>query len=137
MALGISARPGYDWIVEGIAEYYSLQLMQRSGTLTPARYEDALAFQRRWAEQAGSLCAERSSGPITAAGVMRMHALDEEISSATEGAASLDDVLVLLIGNRDLDLKSLVDYSMEVLGHKPDALHIDLLPGCRSIGGEL
>ena len=136
MATGLQAKTGYDWIVEGIAEYYSLELMKRSGTLTPARFEEALAFQRRWAEQADNLCGERSSGPTTAAAVMHMVALDEEIASASEGAAGLDDVLRELLENRDIDLSALVTAATAVLGHKPDALHIDRLSGCRSIGGE-
>ena len=68
---------------------------------------------------------------------MRMHALNEEIKKTTEGAASLDDVLQLLLENQQIDLNSLVTTSTAVLGHKPDALHIELLPGCRSISGEL
>ena len=136
LALGMQGADGFDWIIEGIAEYYSLKLMHRSGTLTPARYDDALEFQRRWAEDAGSLCGRHSSGPTTAYAVMRMHALDTEIFEATDGASNLDNVLSLLLENGSTDLKALVSASTAVLGREPDALHIDLLPGCRSIDGE-
>ena len=133
--LPIQGAPGFDWIIEGIAEYYSLQLMARSGTLTPARFDDAIRFQQQWAESADTLCVRNSTGPTTAYAVMRMHALDREIAEASEGAASLDDVLLRLIEYDEADLSALVASATAVMGRKPDALHSDLLPGCRNIGG--
>ncbi|MDX1509252.1 MAG: hypothetical protein R3358_13285, partial [Woeseiaceae bacterium] len=62
-------------------------------------------------------------------------ALDAEIREATEGESSLDDVLLQLIDSADIDLAALLSAATAVLGHKPDALHSDRLPGCRSIGG--
>ncbi|MDX1508465.1 MAG: hypothetical protein R3358_09315 [Woeseiaceae bacterium] len=135
VALGASSADGFDWIIEGIAEYYSLELMKRSGTLTPERYLDAIEFQRQWARDANRLCARHSSGATTAYAVMRMHALDAEIREATEGESSLDDVLLQLVDSADIDLATLLSAATAVLGHKPDALHSDRLPGCRSIGG--
>ena len=137
IAMATSATRGYDWIVEGFAEYYSLQLMLRSGTLTPARFEDAMEFQQRWAEDARTLCGNVSSGSMTALAVTRLHALNEEIAEATEGEKNLDDVWRAILAPGDpLDLDSLVDASASILGQNPDALHIDNLPGCRTMAGE-
>jgi len=47
---------------------------------------------------------------------------------------SLDDVLrKILRASEPLSLESLSAISADVLGEKPDALHIDKLPGCRTM----
>lgn len=94
----MSAQTPDDWIVEGIAEFYSLEVMRRSGTLSEARFERALAHLTNWGREAKSLQAERSSGPITARAAVAFHALDREIREATAGKASLDDVVSRLRG---------------------------------------
>ncbi len=58
VALGLSADSGFDWIVEGLAEYYSLELLQRGGAITPRRYKRALEKQAQWAAEASKLCGE-------------------------------------------------------------------------------
>ena len=40
---GVRAGPGGDWVVEGLAELYSLELLVRSKTISKARYRKALA----------------------------------------------------------------------------------------------
>ncbi len=134
VALGSSAGINYDWITEGLAEYYSLQLLRRSGSLTRQRYQRAMERQFEWAKTADSLCGHSSTGATTALAVTVFAALDLEIRSNSNGEQSLDDVLQeLLRSTAPLSLASLTEASAGLLGKKPDVLHIDKLPGCRKL----
>jgi hypothetical protein len=89
-----------DWIVEGMAEYYSLQALVRSRTISQRRYERALAIKRRRAQGADKVLVPTSTSEITAKAVMLMVALDKRIREVTAERASLDDVLVRLTKSR-------------------------------------
>ena len=58
--------------------------------------------------------------------------LDREISEKTESSQTLDALLPLLAGQA-VDLATLVAAVETTTGSSPDALHIDKLPGCRTI----
>jgi len=94
--LGISPGPGGDWIVEGLAEAYSLELLVRSRTLSKKRYQKVLAQLAERGRGAPTLEVERASGATTARAVTVLHALDREIRDASGGARSLDDVVRIL-----------------------------------------
>ncbi len=94
--LAISPGPGGDWIVEGLAETYSLELLVRSHTLSKRRYEKALAQIAARGRQAPVLETDRSSGVTTARAVTVLHALDALIQESSAGARSLDDVVRIL-----------------------------------------
>jgi hypothetical protein len=84
---------GGDWIVEGLAERYSLEVLRRSGTLSAARYESALAGLRERAKRGGRLRVKAVEGDTRARAVVVMNELDAEIRAATADARSLDDVV--------------------------------------------
>jgi len=134
MSLGLTSRDGYDWIVEGFAEYYSLQLLQRSGTISNARFAAAQADLSDWAKSAGNLCGPTSTGATTALAVTILDALNKEILEKSAGESSLDDVARELWR---LDEKVSLDHLNAVVekltGHKTDVLHSENLPGCRTI----
>ena len=133
-ALGISARDEFDWIVEGFAEYYSLELLRRSGTISQKRFETAIQDQVEWSRSAKRLCQISSTGADTALAVTVMSAIDLEIRNKTEGAASLDDLLQLIRQREQpVDLHDLAQSFEQLAGSKSDALDIKNLPGCRSI----
>lgn len=92
IALGIRSDHESDWIVEGMAEFYSLEILRRSGGISKRRHEQALQALQNVARQSSSLFTDDSSGPTTARAVLVMRALDTEIRQATRGKASLDDV---------------------------------------------
>ena len=124
----------HDWIVEGFAEYYGLELLRRSGTISPERYERALRAQREWSSSSDRLCGGPSSGAITARAVKVFVELDREIRRKTEGVSSLDDLVSAVLtteGNIDVDV--LDRLASEIIGENPDALHINKLPGCRKM----
>ena len=124
----------HDWIVEGLAEFYSLELLRRSGTISAERYKRARKAQKDWSASSDRLCGGPSSGATTALAVSVFVDLDREIRRKTEGASSLDDLVAAVMattGNVDVD--TLDRLSSGLIGENPDALHINKLPGCRKM----
>ncbi|HNP34466.1 MAG TPA: hypothetical protein PKK10_01325 [Woeseiaceae bacterium] len=134
VAMRTTAEPGYDWIVEGFAEYYSLVLLARGGSITMPRFHTAIQQQRDWSKSADELCADASTGPRTAKAVVVFYELDQEIARASRGKYSLDDVLGgVLESGKPLNLDLLSKLAGELIGGKPDALHSKELPGCAKL----
>lgn len=130
-ALSIRSREGFDWIVEGMAEYFGLELLRRGHAISASRYARAISQQADWARQAKNLCGKHSTGATTALAVTVLHALDQEILEKTSGASNLDDVLQRVIALRGpVDLEDLTGVASTFIGEPPDVLHIDKLPGC-------
>lgn len=101
VGLGTGAVNGADWIVEGLAEYYSLEILRRSGTIGEKRYRTARSKLAGWAREAKSLCADPAAGAVTARAVTLLAALDSEISSQSDGKHDLDDVVRAVAGSRE------------------------------------
>jgi hypothetical protein len=115
--LRISPGEGGDWIVEGLAELYSLELLRRSKTLSNRRYERALAGLARRGASAPELEVAHSTGAVTARGAAVLHALDLEIRHVSGGAASLDGVVARLAEKRGhVDSRRLRRIAEEVAG---------------------
>ena len=132
--LRLTATEGYDWIVEGIAEFYSLELLRRSGTISEPRFATALADQRSWSKSADKLCRHSSKAATTALAVITISALDAEIRERSAGKASLDDLARALKKRENaIDLKFLQEVAAKLGGAKSDVLDTDKLPGCRNI----
>ena len=131
IALGGAADDGMDWIVEGLAEYYSLTVLHRSGTITDKRFEDALRKQSQWGASAGELCTARASGAVTARAVTIMHELDGEIRAGSNGRNSLDDVFAgLSASDQQITLAGFSALVRQFTGENPEALEASRLPGC-------
>ena len=130
VALGLEARDGFDWIVEGLAEYYAIELLRRGRAITPERAETAMRWQAKWGQEASTLCGPVSSGSITARAVTVFAALDRELRDKSD--STLDDLLPILVDS-PANLEALNAAAERVLGSPSDALHIDSLPGCRKI----
>jgi hypothetical protein len=131
-ALGVRPRDGYDWIAEGFAEYYSIELLRRGHAITPERALAALDWQATWSKNADVLCDRNSTAATTALAVTVLAALQDELQNKSDGNASLDDLLPALVGS-EVDLSTLTRLSEALIGSTPDALHIDRLPGCLNI----
>jgi len=100
----MGARSGSDgdWIVEGLAELYSLEALRRSRTLSKRRYERALARIEAKGRNVRSVVAtEHASGAVSARAVGLLRELDGEIRAATGGARGLDDVVHELVGSTE------------------------------------
>jgi hypothetical protein len=134
VAMGVVAAPGYDWIVEGMAEYYSLELLGRSGTISANRYRKAREEQALWAKDADSVCTQSSTGATTARAVTIFAELDQELRNTTNGKVNLDDVArEISVLREPVDLTVLVNIATRLTFNKPDTLRIENLPGCRNI----
>jgi hypothetical protein len=92
VASGLHGKGGADWIVEGIAEYYSLELLRRSNTISQERFDNSFATLAQWSAGTKCVATDRSEGTQTAHSVLVMRALDREIRAATHDRQSLDDV---------------------------------------------
>jgi hypothetical protein len=133
-ALSIRASEGYDWIVEGFAEYYSLELLKRGKAISAERHSAAVAEQADWARQSTTLCGRHSTGATTALAVTIFHALNKEILDKTTGVSNLDDLLQQILAARGaVDLANLSKTASDIIGGPSDVLHIDNLPGCSRI----
>ena len=131
VALGRGAASGSDWIVEGLAEFYSLEILRRSGTITAERFRDTMQSLSEWARDSDTLCGKRSSGPTTARAVAVFAALDQELRTANEDAGGLDDVIrALAQSDAKITIDSLVQIATKILGTAPDSLSPEKLPGC-------
>jgi len=100
----MGARSGADgdWVVEGLAELYSLEILVRSKSVSRRRYARALRRMEEKGRGVASLAGPASSGPMTARALVLLHEIDEQIEAATEGESSLDDVVRRLCSERGL-----------------------------------
>ena len=131
IALGSSADEGMDWIIEGLAEYYSLAILHRSGTISDRRFAAAIRKQAQWGSAVVRLCGSTSSGAITARAVTILSDLDREIRTMSNGRKSLDDVMAALAASEDaISLGDLVAIVRQFAGADADALKASNLPGC-------
>jgi hypothetical protein len=89
-----------DWVVEGLAELYSLELLVRSKTVSRRRYGKALTRMEEKSRGVVSLAREDASGAVTARAVVLLHEIDEQIEAFTAGESSLDDVVRRLCSER-------------------------------------
>lgn len=122
-----------DWIIEGLAEYYGLQILARSGSISDKRLKQAMTAQEKWGKTAASLCTGHSSGAITAKAVTVLAMLDDEIRKATRDRQSLDNVTrALVTGEEKIALGSLRSTVTKLIGRKPDTLSAKNLPGCQA-----
>jgi len=131
VGLGLTAAPGADWIVEGLAEYYSLEILRRTGTISEKRYRDAHEALDEWGRKVGNLCRHRSSGSNTARAVTILAKANGEIRKASRGKADMDDVLrVLASRDEKVTVEQFRDIVSGIAGEAVDALNPRKLPGC-------
>ena len=117
IALGVRGDEESDWIVEGLAELYSLETLRRSGSISEQRYKQALRRLADWSKRSPTLFASHSNGATTARAVLALHAADAEIRSATGGKATIDDVARKLASERGtVSLVRLQKAAQEVAG---------------------
>lgn len=103
---------GADWIAEGLAEYYSLVVLLRSGGISGRRFEHALEDLEEWAREDDGTLTDPSTGADTAHAVLLFRDLDLELR---ESGASLDTVAARLLED-EMDLTRLSTLTAEALG---------------------
>ncbi|MGB5346419.1 MAG: hypothetical protein WBN23_09670 [Woeseia sp.] len=131
LGMGLRADAGADWIVEGLAEYYSLELLRRSRTISNERFAEALDDLVKWGTQADALCTPASTAAMTARAVGVFAALDRELQKLTMNKQALDELTRALIANGDVvSLADLQRIAKSVAGRLPGVLSNSRLPGC-------
>jgi predicted metalloprotease with PDZ domain len=85
-----------DWIEEGLAEFYSLELQRRAGLIDAADYARALGYFDRFGLWNVDLTQQQDNPATNNSAPLVMHALDQRIQRATAGKARLDDVVIRL-----------------------------------------
>ena len=116
-----------DWIVEGLAEYYAIELPHRAGLLSASRRKKALAWMRERGAPVERLHTNRSQDRATARAVTLFAALDAELRAASDGKRDLDDVVRRLIPQREISREALRDAARSVLGKPAKSLQTPLL----------
>src|SRR5690606_34941216 len=122
---GLRGRDGGDWIVGGLAGYYSLKLMWRSGKLTMRRHQRAFRLLGDWGGvlELEDLHPDLARGPVTARAVVLFRKLDNEIHRESGKKRSLDDVVKRLVEKGEpVDLERLRAAVEAVLGEPAKAL---------------
>jgi hypothetical protein len=111
------ASPEDDWIVEGLAERYGLELLVRSRTISRSRHKRALAKLARRGRGVRLLTAGEAKGRVTARAVVVLEALDRKIDELSGGTKSLDDAVRLLVQKEEpLSTESLRAAAEKVAG---------------------
>ncbi len=122
VAMRASSGPKGDWIVEGLAEYYSIELLARSGTISPERAEATRAALAKRGATAETLLVPHAKGAVTARAVTTLATLDRRIRKVTEGRASLDDVVRAVASDPErLSLDRFREHVAQVAGQPLDA----------------
>ncbi|MWV15806.1 hypothetical protein F3I16_07045 [Pseudomonas sp. L-22-4S-12] len=116
-----------DWISEGLAEYYAIELMRRAGGMSEDRYQAIRKKLIGWSKPVESLRTEESNGAVTARAVLLLQELDREIRKHTNNQRSLDDVTRGLMRLDKASTKGLIEISENVMGRASDVLDSPLL----------
>ncbi len=120
--------PGMDdWIAEGLAEFYSIEMMRRAGLLNEARAQKAFQWMRNHGRRITTLKAERSQGPRTARAVTLFAELDREIQRLTDDRKDIDDLSRLLVEKRAVSQDDLRAAFKQVTGKESEVLDTPLL----------
>ncbi len=130
VAMRIHGDEESDWIVEGLAEYYSIETLHRSGGVSQRRYDEAIQRLETWGRRTINLFDAKSSGATTARAVIVMKEADAEIRSLTKGKASLDDVArELAVHGGEITLQRLQSTAQKVAGKPLRSLERTKLSG--------
>ncbi|MGG2397388.1 hypothetical protein ACJRW5_10650 [Pseudomonas sp. SH1-B] len=125
----IYGRERSDWIAEGLAEYYAIELVRRAGGISEDRYQKIREQLIDWSKPVNSLRTDHSTGPVTARAVLLLQELDREIRQKTKekGNLSLDDVTRGLMRLDRVSTKDFIDITENVIGGPSKTLDTRLL----------
>jgi hypothetical protein len=130
VAMGVSGSAHDDWLVEGLAEYYSIKILHVTGTLNKRRSTLALADLKKWGASVDNLFVRRSSGPITARATTLLADLDNYLIEESRGRRSLDDVIGRLIQSQQpYSYRALCAAAKDIARKPVPPLSPDVVPG--------
>lgn len=109
-----------DWLVEGLAEYYGLEILRRSGGISRKRFDQTMQWLADWAEREDGQLRSPSSGPHTARAVLLLGNLAAELKENEAG--NLDYIAQELADSGDITGQHLLLLVEEALGGKSTLL---------------
>lgn len=134
VAMGASGSEHDDWLLEGLAEYYSVRILDRSGTLPDERIAIAFENLSEWGADIDTLFTRRSTGPRTARAAILLADLDAEIRREKPDSNGLDDVIAGMLGlDAVYDYAALCQATREVLGKPAMTLTPANVPGAPDV----
>lgn len=116
-----------DWISEGLAEYYAIELLRRAGGLSDERHAKVNEHLTRWSAKVKSLRGDAISGPQTARAVLLLQALDAELRKRSDNRHSLDNVVEGLMRMNEVNTRDFIALSENLMGGKSKVLETRLL----------
>ncbi len=133
IGLSVAAVKGADWITEGLAEYYGLEILRRSGTISEKRFRSARSKLADWGKKARSLCAHPSTGAVTARAVTLFAELNDEIRRKSARKYDLDDAFRRLASSRDkLSIQQLRKIVADLAGSESKVLSDKAVNNCEN-----
>ena len=116
----IPTADAHDWIDEGIAEYVTLEILRRSGTISAERFDTTIAKFNRRGQNIDNLSTTHASGAVTAKAVVIFHNVDIELQTLTDGQIDIFDLIRrLMSSNKPVELADLRRLTTELTGGKP------------------
>ncbi|MBH2077477.1 MAG: hypothetical protein I8H93_15885 [Pseudomonadales bacterium] len=116
-----------DWISEGFAEYYAIELVRRAGGMSDERYASLQQKLARDGQKVSTLRGEQINSAQVGKAVLLLSELDQEIRIKTRNKRSLDDVLRGAMRLESVDTKEFVQLAESVIGEPSKVLDSELL----------
>ena len=116
-----------DWIAEGLAEFYSFELLYRADGMTKARRTKIIRSLAKWGKGVEHLRKTKSTGAITARAVILLDELDKEIRQRSKNKYNIDAVVRELMKQRKVSLDDLTRVGEKLVGSKLETLNSPLL----------
>ncbi|WP_426238003.1 hypothetical protein [Pseudomonas sp. TWP3-2] len=116
-----------DWISEGFAEYYAIELVRRAGGMSDERYASLQAKLAKDSHKVTTLRGEQISPAQVSKAVLLLQELDREIRLKTRNKRSLDDVLRGAMHLGQVDTKAFVQLAESIIGESSNVLDTELL----------
>lgn len=109
-----------DWLIEGLAEYYSLEILRRSGGISQERYEQTMQGLADWVKRDKGQLRSPSSGADTARAVLLLWNLQQELIQSE--SSSLDELVQDMVHSGRITGAALLALTEEALGGKSQLL---------------
>lgn len=116
-----------DWISEGLAEYYAIELVRRAGGMSDERYEGLQKKLAKDSQKVTTLRGSQVNPAQIARAVLLLQELDQEIRIKTRNKRSLDDVQRGAMHLESVDTKAFVQLSESVIGESSKVLDTELI----------
>ena len=116
-----------DWIAEGLAEFYSVELIYRAGGMSEERHDKVYAWMKDWSRNVKTLRGDSSNAEITARAVLLLRDLDQEIRKKTGDRKSIDDLVRALRPIRKVSTTKFIAATEALIGGKSQVLATPML----------